>query len=817
MGVVHEAIDTFQGFRVLALKALDDQALVKPGVAERFVREITAVRKLEHAHILQICDSGTAGKTPYFTMPLMNSGSLADHLVSGGFILPGAETSPTDRRVVSRRIARLTARLARALHYAHTKDVVHRDLKPSNVLFHLPDGAMTDDADALEPYLSDFGLAKLLDSPFPKTTEDVRLGTPEYMSPEQARGNSAAVTAETDVHGLGVVLFEMLTGRLPFIAPSLTELLSKIVSQEAPSPRSVNPCIDRNLNTICLKCLRKNPGDRYRTAAKLAEDLESWLAGSPISARPLGWLERVAMWAKRRPAVAGLIIALLLGGLGTTTSALRIRHLRASAALGLERRAMQKAEEHFAQGRSDWGFALLSRTLREFPQSRVAAERLANQLRLATLIVPVPPSLSDGSRPGTIALAETPACVLSGIGSNAIHVEIYSSQALSTTNLDAHRGIIRDLQLSHGGTRFVSASADRTAKIWSCPSGELKHILLHPDTVLVATFSPDDSQIATACQDGAIRLWDSTTGKAIAPALPHTSIVKKIAFEPKGRYLLALTDASEMLLWRTNGARLSDPIVLPQEAVDAYFHRDDLPPRIIVDDEHGRIGEFLVLPEQVFEPPDANPPVLIPLSIARPSQDIMRRYQERHSAEIGAMDSNQVASLVATASDDGTVLIWESHRSEPIASLRLPFAVSAVRFDSQGIRLMTASGREHRVWDAVTGHPLTPVIALGDEEDAGAQIGFSVDGSKAFIWSHDGAASGSIPLSRFSESVPVWLADFAESLAGCRAADFTGGFERIPLTERTNALKALQNYAPNDALAVELLRRVALASSPTSR
>jgi serine/threonine-protein kinase len=287
MGVVYRARQVGLG-RVVAVKMIVASSHAGLEKRDRFRREAQAVARLQHPNIVQIFEVGEADGRPFFSLEFLDGGCLADRLA--GVPLP------------ARRAAALVETLARAMHSAHQQGIVHRDLKPANVLL-ARDGT---------PKITDFGLAKLLDRSDTPTKPSEVLGTPSYMAPEQAAGKTREVGPAADVYALGAILYEALTGRPPFQGAGLLETLEQVRTQEPVPVRRLQPKVPRDLETVCHRCLEKDPARRYATAQALAEDLRRFQAGEPVQVRPVGPLGRAVKWARRRPAVAGLLLAVAL-------------------------------------------------------------------------------------------------------------------------------------------------------------------------------------------------------------------------------------------------------------------------------------------------------------------------------------------------------------------------------------------------------------------------------------------------------------------------------------------------------------------------
>ncbi|MFT5327129.1 MAG: hypothetical protein ACI8P0_005017 [Planctomycetaceae bacterium] len=355
MGMVYEAEDTRLG-RPVALKMLRQVFFATEKERLRFQSEAELASQLDHPNIVPIHEVGEHDGQPYFTMKIIRGGNLAERLAEEP--IPAGEA------------AAMMINIASAVHHAHRHGVLHLDLKPANILLD----------ERKIPLLTDFGLAKLLVSESSLTLTQTIAGTPDYMSPEQATGRKSEISTATDVWALGVILYQMLTGRLPFQGESPSEILRQVEERDPTSPSTIIHRIDRDLETLCLRCLEKDPARRLASAGELAEELKRWQRGEPVKARRITRIERLAKWTRRHPvrtAVMAAFVLVLLAAAATITWQWRRATTNEKNALAMaesERRAADVAR-HTAYS-ATLSQALAAREHHDFGQAR----RLLNSI-----------------------------------------------------------------------------------------------------------------------------------------------------------------------------------------------------------------------------------------------------------------------------------------------------------------------------------------------------------------------------------------------------------------------------------------------------
>ena len=679
--------------RIVALKMVKGSAVVGPKEMIRFLAEAESIAAIRHPNVVQVFDYGESGGRPFLVMEYLPGGSLNDRLRQVGRMAPD-------------QAAELVQQLATGVQAAHDQQIVHRDLKPGNVLF---------DANG-EPKLTDFGLAKRT-GVSDLTTTQVVMGTPAYMPPEQARGETKFVGPAADVYSLGVILYECLTGTRPFDDVSQIGLLRKVAEDLPDRPRKRVPDLPRDLELVTLKCLEKRPVDRYPTAGRVAEELRRYLAGEPLSVRTSGIVERAARWARRKPTQAALyalgLLAAILGGLG----GLAAWQWRQAVVVGVEaERQRVEAERQSEEAQ---------RQRERFERSEYGGTiRVAHQ------------EWRDDNVPATLSL------------------------------LEGTRADLRGWEWRY---------------VWRLCHAERLAIRGHEKAVLSASYSPDGHRILSAGADGTVRLWDAETGvEVMPPRRPRAGAVLSASYSPDGRWIAVAYEGARTCLLdgRTAELRLQRDGCIGKVTPSTFFPRNH---RIVTASAYGTIrilglgpddGEGLAIENgpdgtvyaaafhpdgnrvlvagddgmagvwEIQKPDDAEEPE--PISL------------KGHIGMVLGAGYNPDGTRIVTAGADGTVRIWDAKTG---ASLRVlkghSGAVNGATFGPGGRRILSAGAdRTARLWDAETGERLQ---VIKGHTGAVTTASFHPDGRSIVTASDDG-------------SVRVW-----DAQAGPESRELAGG------------------------------------------
>jgi tRNA A-37 threonylcarbamoyl transferase component Bud32 len=554
MGVVYKARQASLN-RLVALKMILKGELATPRDVERFRAEAEAAANLDHPHIVPIYEVGEHDGQQYYAMRYVEGTSLTRH--------PCAD---------ARTEGSLIAAVAAAVHHAHQRGILHRDLKPSNILI---DSAGT-------PFVADFGLAKRVDADRSLTEPGALVGTPRYMAPEQAAGRKD-LTVAADVYSLGVVLYERLTGQPPFDGESALEILRQVREAEPPRPSSIIQGLNRDLETISLKCLEKDSAKRYDSAAALADELARWLRGEPILARPVGQAGRAWRWCRRNPVVATLGAAFALM-LSLTLIGLIVGLVIVANAKEEEADARKTAETNAEEARFNLYVTRMNFVQREF--ENLNFERSADLLREAAIVpggktdfrgfewyfwweqldrhdhaATEDPALSLSwhfKGANSLDFSRDSKFLVSGHGDGTVILwGLATGEQLRTYT--GHIGAVRSVACSPDGRQIASASDDKTVRIWNREtSREIHKLSGHLEEVNSVAYNSDGRMLASVGDDGVIRIWDSTSGLEIRSLNGHEgSPVTSVAFRPGRNQLASGGEDGTVVLWDcTTGTRI---------------------------------------------------------------------------------------------------------------------------------------------------------------------------------------------------------------------------------------------------------------------